>query len=374
MPTMAGSLEVSLRASRLAAGLSQEVLAQRAHISRQAYLAIESGRAAPSTEVALRLARALGRSVEDLFHLAEAPEALEAQLVGPLPPPGVPTRVRLARVNERLLAWPLVGARGLVRAIPRADGLAQRGVDGRARVHPLIDPGRLGRTLVAVGCDPALALVAEHLRRRSQVELAWSEAASAEALATLARGEAHVAGSHLHDVASGSFNLPFVRRLVPFPCTVVTFAVWEEGLVLAPGNPKQVRRFEDVARPGLRLANREPGSGSRALLDAELAALGIAGATLPGYDTALPGHLAVAEVVALGLADVGVAVRAAANALGLDFLPLRQERYDLVIPNVHLDHPGVLALLEALKRRSLRTQIEALGGYDVAEMGTPRAA
>jgi putative molybdopterin biosynthesis protein len=193
-------------------------------------------------------------------------------------------------------------------------------------------------------------------------------------LGALARGEAHVAGSHLHDAASGGFNLPFVRRMVPMPCTVVAFSVWEEGLVLAPGNPLGVRAVEDLARPGLRLVNREPGSGSRSLLDAELEAVGISGASIPGYGTTLPGHLAVSEAVALGLADVGVAIRAAANALGLDFVPLRQERYDLVIPNTHLDHPGVLALLDALKRRSLRTQIEALGGYDVSVMGSLHAA
>src|SRR5204863_2261861 len=161
-----------------------------------------------------------------------------------------------------------------------------------------------------------LALVAEHLRRRAQVELAWDNAGSRAALQALARGEAHLAGSHLRDAASGAFNLPFVARLVPFPCTVVAFAVWDEGLVVAPGNPLGLRRAEDLARTGLRVANREPGSGARALLDAELTRLGVSPQAVRGYQTAYPGHLAVAEAVALGLADAGVAIRAAAIAVG----------------------------------------------------------
>jgi putative molybdopterin biosynthesis protein len=197
---------------------------------------------------------------------------------------------------------------------------------------------------------------------------------SRAALEGLARGEAHLVGCHLRDETSGAANVPFIQDLVPFPCTVIAFAVWEEGLIVAPGNPKQLNRVEDLARADVRVANREVGSGSRALLDAELARLGVPSQYVRGYDISLPGHLAVAEAVSLGLADAGVAIRAAANALGLDFVPLRQERYDLVVPRVHLDHPGVLALLDALKRPSLRAQVEALGGYDVADMGTQRAA
>ncbi len=371
---MSEAVQVFVRAARLAAGLSQEALAARAGISRQAYLAVESGRATPSTEVALRLARALGRSVEELFRLPGESDEVEAEVVDGALPPERAVRVRLARVNERLLAWPLLGTRGLARIIPRADGLARAAGPGHGWVRLLVDPGRLARTVVAVGCDPALALVAEHLRRRAQVELLWSEAGSRAALEALARGQAHLAGCHLRDPTSGAFNLPFVRQLVPFSCTVVSFAVWEQGLLVAPGNPKGLRGIEDLARPGIRLANREPGSGSRALLDAELDRLHLPGSTIAGYETGLPGHLAVAEAVALGLADVGIAIRAAANALGLDFIPLEEERYDLVVPNVHLDHPGVQALLEALKRRGLRTQIEALGGYDLHDMGSLRAA
>ncbi len=367
------AIETYVRAARLAAGLSQEALAVRAGISRQAYLAVESGRATPSTEIALRLARALGRSVEDLFRLHDAAEEVSAELVGATLPSAA-TRVRLARIHDRLLAWPLVGTDGLLRMLPRADGVALPGAPGKAQVKLLVDPGRLNRTVVVAGCDPATSLIAEHLRRRAQIELAWVNAGSRAALQALARGEAHVAGCHLHDDASGASNLPFVHELVPFPCSVVTFTVWDEGLVVAPGNPKQLTRVEDLARADVRVANREAGSGSRALLDSELARLGIPSQYLRGYEVTVPGHLAVAEAVSLGLADAGVAIRAAANALGLDFISLRQERYDLVVPNSHLDHPGIQALIDSLKRPSLRAQVEALGGYDVSEMGTPRAA
>src|SRR5262249_28975393 len=178
-----------------------------------------------------------------------------------------------------------------------------------------------------VGCDPAVTLLATAVRQRG-VELLWTEEGSRAALTGLARGEAHVAGCHLLDVATGQYNLPWVDRLVPFPCQLVGFAVWEQGLIVAAGNPRGVRRRDDLPRP----EGREEGAGSRVLLDLALARAGIPAGAVRGYDCLASGHLAVAEAVRAGLADVGVGVRAAAIADGLDFIPLGEERYDLVVP------------------------------------------
>ena len=144
--------------------------------------------------------------------------------------------------------------------------------------------------------------------------------------------------------------------------------------MVGAGNPKGIADVGDLARPDVRLANREVGSGARALLDAELARAGLGPERVAGYDSVVRSHLAAAEAVAAGLADAAVGVRAAARALGLDFLPLARERYDLAIPARFFELPAVQALLETLTSPLFRLEVEALGGYDVTPMGTPVSA
>jgi len=224
-----------------------------------------------------------------------------------------------------------------------------------------------------LGCDPAAAVVAMALEQRA-VELVWLQAGSREALEGLARGEAHVAGCHIFDPETGRYNTPWVARLVPFPCTVVGFADWQQGLIVAPGNPLRIRAVRDLARAQVRLVNRQDGAEARMLLDRALQQARIPTAAVLGYDHIASGHLAVAETVRAGLADVGVGVRAAALANGLDFVALGEERYDLVIPNHFLDLPAVATLLDVLRRPPLRQQIELIAGYDIAPMGLPVSA
>jgi putative molybdopterin biosynthesis protein len=251
-----------------------------------------------------------------------------------------------------------------------ADALASLEADGNVGVRLLGERSRR-QSLVGLGCDPAVTILSAGLAQERGVEVIATEAGSIQALEGLARGEAHLAGCHLIDEETGLFNLPWVRRLVPFPCTVIGFAVWEQGLVVAAGNPLDIGSVADLARPTVRIVNRAAGSGSRALLDAELRRQGIASETVDGYGHEVSGHLAVAEAVAGGFADTGVAVRAVAVAYGLDFVQLGEERYDLVIPNHFLDLPSVAVLLDYLGGREIRTQVEALGGYDSAVMGMP---
>lgn len=368
-------LRNALRGARLTARLSQEALGQAAGISRQAYSAVESGSAVPSTEVALRLARALGTTVEQLFLLPDDTRpAVLAEVVGDPLPAQEPRRVRLVRVGGRLLARPLTGAAGILRLLPWADGLARPGVESSnyAQVELLNAIPEAERTLVMLGCDPAAALLALVLQGRG-IDLLWSEEGSQAALEGLARGEAHVAGCHLLDPDTGIYNLPWITRLVPFPCTVVNFAVWRQGLMLAAGNPARLHDVADLARPGVRIVNRPAGTGARLALERSLAQVGVSIEQLEGHDRCAPGHLAVAEAVRTGLVDAGIGVQAAAAAAGLDFIPLGEERYDLVIPNHFLDLAGVAALLDVLRRPGLREQVEALGGYDAASMGDATA-
>jgi putative molybdopterin biosynthesis protein len=375
-----GALDVLLRAARAQLGISQAELAHRAGVTRQAVSAIESGKAAPTMAVALKLARVLGRRVDDLFRLVDELPTVSAELLssGHLPD-GEAIRVQVANVGGRVLARPLTGSAGVMLTLPRANGIVRPSPrpSGRpARRRPVqvdlfADPSQLENTLVAVGCDPATSLLAEHLRRRHPtLEFAWQGGNSLQALEAVGRGEAHLAGTHLLDPKTGQYNVPFARRLLGPDARLVTFAVWEQGLMLAPGNPRGIGHVGDLASPAIRIANREAGSGARALLDAELARAGAKAEQVTGYGTVVRSHLAAAEAVAAGLADAAVGIRAAALALGLAFLPLAQERYDLAIPGHFFDLPPVQALLETLTSPLFRLEVEALGGYDVSLMGT----
>ena len=326
--------------------------------------------------MALRLALALGERVESLFFLMGQPsETAEAELIGPAQAGHAPSepaqRARLFRVGHRLFARPLSGSDNTHHSVVAAEALIlSQETAGRAIVRPFEQEEVDSPTLAMLGCDPAVGLLESSLRFRG-VSLVAAEEGSRQALLSLARGEAHVAGCHLLDDATGTYNSSWVQQLVPFPCTLVTFASWQQGLIIAFGNPKQIQGVADLSQAGIRLANREAGSGSRALLDRALAGAGIPVDGVAGYEREESGHLAVAAAVGSGSADAGIGVKAAAIAMGLDFLPLEEERYDLVIPNHLLDEGPIQVLLDLLRNPSLHRRVESLGGYDVANMGIP---
>ena len=370
------SLLNQLKRLRVEAGSSQQALADLAGISRQAYSAVESGAANPSTEVALRLARALKTNVDYLFSLPDAaPGEMLAELIGvpeldEITP--LPSRVQLITVGHRILARPLLGSAATRHALVHASGVTvgRPGNHNQVAVQPFDTQETDMTTLGLMGCDPAGAYLEPGLQRQG-VQLVWSEEGSYQALLGLARGEGHVAGCHLRDEETGRFNHSWVQRVVPFSCTLIAFAAWQQGLIVAPNNPIGVYSVDDLARPDVKFINRPSGSGSRSLLDRLLQRARISPAEVVGYDSEAGGHLAVASAVASGLADAGVGVEAAATALGLGFVPLEEERYDLVIPNHFLNHPGVQALLELLRQPGLHRRVETLGGYDVSAMGRP---
>jgi putative molybdopterin biosynthesis protein len=367
-------LENQVRRRRLAVGLSQSALAERCGLTRQAVSAIEAGQYVPNTVVALRLARALGCTVEELFSLAEAMPRVEAELPEALPETLQPVRVYLARVGRRLLARPLSG---MAAAFAAADGLAVPVRPGdpvprRVAVDLLIDPQLLDTTIVVLGCDPALGVLGAHLARRYPAfRLLWSQASSAAALRLLRAGEAHAAGTHLWDPESGQCNIPYVQReLAGRRVVLITLSEWQQGLIVAAGNPKGLRGPADLARPDVTIVNRERGAGSRTLLDTWLQRAGIAPGQVRGYEREVPSHLAVAQVIAAGGADAGPGILAAARAFGLDFIPLHQERYDLVLPQEYLDSAPIQALLDVAVSLPFRRELDALGGYDSSRTGT----
>jgi putative molybdopterin biosynthesis protein len=193
-------------------------------------------------------------------------------------------------------------------------------------------------------------------------------------LIALRRGEAHLAGSHLLDPETGEYNLTAIRRYLPdTPVLVVALVGREQGLMVPPGNPHGLRTLADLGRADVRFVNRQRGAGTRVLLDYEIGKIGLDPAEIKGYEREEYTHLAVAAAVASGMANAGLGIAAAARALQLDFIPLFNERYELVIPQVYYFSPLLQPLLAALQDPQFRAEVAALPGYDVSAMGTVMA-
>jgi putative molybdopterin biosynthesis protein len=365
-------VENRLAQVRKSRGVGASDLARRLGVSRQMIYAIEAGTYLPNTEVALRLARDLEVTVDELFSLKDgsqkSPESLAAEILSAAPAAkGQP--VRICQIGARWVGVPVSASPYYM---PEADGVIQRTgrKNGRADLVVFAKEGAVGKRLLLAGCDPATGFLSRMVEKISGIEIISAAASSKLALAWLKEGKAHVAGSHLEDPKTGEFNLPFLRKEFPDEdFSVVTFARWEEGLVVASENPKGMRKIEDLARKNVRFVNREAGSGSRALLDKLLLKSGMDANKIQGYDRVAYGHLAAAYCVLSGEADVCLATRSAAQTFGLDFIPLQSERYDFVMRRRTADLPAMKAFLDVLQRATLRRKLEVLAGYDTSETG-----
>ncbi len=349
-----------LRRRREQAGVAQQVLAERVGVSRQALTAIEAGRQVPSTSLALSLARALECRVEDLFVLAPA-GALEVELALADAPPG--GRVILGRVGGR---W--VGH--LAREAPiGADGV----LVAAGAVEPLDEPRALERNVLVAGCAPLIGTLAGAVARRHRDARArWLHANSEEALELLERDQVHVAGLHLAAGRSREDAAALVRERFPGRrMLVVNLTCWRQGLVVAAGNPLGLREAGDLVRGEVRLARREPGAGAAKLL--ERLVRGKKRALRPG--PLARSHEEVALLVRSGAADAGVAIESSALASGLGFVPMSEERFDLVMREEALREEPVARLLDALEDAAFRAEARALPGYDTSLTGqTTRVA
>jgi len=380
-----------LRQARQARGYSQQQLAGMAGVSRQAVSAVESGQSDPSLRVALALAQALGMTVEELFGAEGTIEPVPARVIGDDGAAGRRgargARVTLAPMGDSFVALPLSGATAIrVGLLPAGGLLAGEPADGStmggsrdralsihaltrsARVRPIGPPRP---TLVVAGCDPALPLLTEPLSLLDPpIAFGWWPCSSLEALRLAAEGLVHAAGAHLRD-RSGEYNTESAAELLAAGAEVVGFSAWREGLVVGAGAAEagDVTGVGDVVSRGLRLVNREPGAEARRVLDRALGDAGIDGARVPGYQTAAAGHLQVADAIAAGLADAGVACEPAALAYGLGFVPLAAERFDLVIPAGRAASREIQALIKVLRSRWLLDQLASLPGYDPSSCG-----
>ncbi|NCC25427.1 MAG: molybdopterin biosynthesis protein, partial [Deltaproteobacteria bacterium] len=274
---------------------------------------------------------------------------------------GMEERVRLSigRVGERYVALPLARGAGLITSLTRAQGVTavptdteglEEGVTVPARL--LVPRATLDKTLVVIGShDNTLDILANALMGLPEpVALASAHVGSMGGLKAIASGMAMVAGAHLFDPETEDFNFPFLNRVAPGrDLILVNLAIRHQGLIVAPGNPLAISGVADLARPEVTFINRQRGAGTRILLDHTLAKAAIAPNAVKGYDKEEFTHMAVAVNVLTGAADCGLGIHAAARALGLDFIPLARERYDLVIPAEFMDDPRIAALLALLE-------------------------
>ena len=288
-------------------------------------------------------------------------------------------RVMVVHSYRGVVARPLPQAAGAIMTMVRADGVIHipRGQDGLragsfARVSLLRPPEAIANTVVHIGShDLALDILADQLRRAfPDRSLSSLHTGSLAGLQALARGEAHFAGCHLLDPETSTYNIPAVQQhLSHLPVAVMNFVRRDQGLLVQRGNPKQLHTLADLTRADVTFVNRQPGSGTRLLLDFHLAQLGIDPKAIRGYDREEFSHLTVAAAVKNGSADAGLGILAAARTLDLDFIPLYQETYQLVIPKAHLENDLLAPMLTIIRSDDFRQTVAALGGYDVSGMG-----
>ena len=483
----------NLKSIRTRLGMSQQDLANKAGVTRQSIGGVESGQYAPSVAISLRLAKALGCPVKDLFCFEEDLPEVQAVLSKPVKS-GQQLRVSLARVGGKWIAYPLVGndafriemipadgeavavdgfpgisklpnpeGEAVVVSHPVAgvppvvgSGVSASGsdveaspvrVDGFPGINKLLNPegeavtmshpvakrslskessnselskvcpidklakglrgisklplsgevkaeylegelqnqtgrnkvlvrllddiDKLENTVVIAGCTPMISLWARAAERwHPQLRVHHIFANSMTALRSLCRGEIHIAGMHLYDPETGEHNIPFVREaLAGRSAVLITLGIWEEGLLVPPGNPKEIKTVSDLVELGITIVNRELGCGSRMLLERKLQEEQIPLHTVKGFDHIVHNHQDIALSVVSGIADAGVSTASVAAAFGLGFIPLHRSRYDLVILKEYLEETPVQQLLSTLGHRLVQSQLEVLGGYDISNIG-----
>ena len=286
-------------------------------------------------------------------------------------------RVSVGNVQGKLVAAPLNRGAGMISSLTRAQGILSIPEGGSGLNAGSVAPVRLLRqsrpehNLLAVGShDLALELMGIHLRRRrGNLSLSCANVGSMGGILAIRNNEAHLAGIHLLDPATGRYNVADVEKYLPnVAWRLIHLAMRQQGLLVAPGNPRQIHGLECLTRSDITFINRQRGSGTRMLLDYQLARLKIDARRINGYEKEVGTHMTVAASIAAGTVDAGMGVQAAAQALGLDFLPVAAEQYDLLMNFAPHDDRMAL-IIQVLQSAEFRQEVEALGGYDLSNAG-----
>ncbi len=288
-------------------------------------------------------------------------------------------RVTLGRVGPRLVAVPLGRGAGVITTMVHADGFLRiptliEGINAgdEAEVELLRSLAEIDNTILCTGShDLSIGVLEDQLRiSYPELKIAAANVGSLGGLFALQRGETHIAGTHLLDPDTGTYNIPDIKRTIPgLPVVLVHLARREQGLLVSRGNPKKISNLKNLAHSDITFVNRQPGSGTRVLFDFELNRLGLAPHSIRGYEREEFTHMAVGVAVVSGLADVGLGVRSAARALGLDFIPVGMEQYELLFLRPFVESERGQKLLGVIRSEGFRSALEALGGYDATRAG-----
>jgi len=289
-------------------------------------------------------------------------------------------RVKIGFVRDKVIATPVSRGAGVIMSLVKADGILRVpsmsegiGSGSEVEIELLRKRDEIRNTIVCIGShDNTLDILSNFLRKRyPRFTLSSAHVGSMGGIMAIKRGEAHIAGTHLLDEASGEYNTPFVKRyLSGLNIMLLNLVYREQGLIVKKGNPKGIRGFEDLQRPDVVFINRQKGSGTRLLTDKCLREMGIETSGIKGYEREEYTHMGVASAVLTGIADAGVGILAAARSLDLDFIPVAKERYDIIIPADFLESAPILALLDIIKNdEDFRNTVMGLGGYDCRDMG-----
>jgi putative molybdopterin biosynthesis protein len=285
-------------------------------------------------------------------------------------------RVKLGRVDGRLVASPLARGAGAAMSLVRADGFCiieqnSEGIEAgeRARVKLCRSLDEIERTVVSIGShDLILDLLADLMAGTRNAYLASAHVGSMAGIAALKRGECHIAPTHLLDEVSGEYNLSYLKQIFPDqPVTLIKGVGRIQGLIVKKGNPLGIRGIGDL--PRCRYINRQRGAGTRLLLDFRLKEAGISPGTIRGYDREAATHMAVAAAVESGSADTGLGISSAAAALDLGFIPLGEEEYDFALLPRFMELPPVRIFLEILRSPEFHYRLGETGGYTWTRCG-----
>lgn len=283
-------------------------------------------------------------------------------------------RVNAGYVDGRLVAVPLGRGASLLNSIVRADGFVRipsssEGIEvGEDVLIELLKPkSKIENNVLITGShDIVIELIADMIKvENPEISVVSSHIGSLGGLNALKRGECHMAGTHLLDEETGEYNVPYVKRLFDEEISLVNLTYRQQGLIVPKGNPKNIHSLEDLSEKEITFVNRQRGSGTRVLLDYKLNELGIEPEEIVGYDRELYTHLAVAVAVSSGAADIGLGIFSVAQALGLDFVPVAEEKYDLAIRSENLELPAIRKIIDLISSHAFKEQVEALGGYTI---------
>lgn len=287
-------------------------------------------------------------------------------------------RINASYINNQLVAVPLGRGASLLNSVTRADGFVRipstsEGIEKgeKISIELLKSKSKIKNNVLIIGShDIVLDLIADMIKvENSETTIVSAHVGSLGGLNALKRGECHMAGIHLLDEETGEYNVPYVKRLFNEKIRLINLTYRQQGLIVPKGNPKEIRSLEDLCDKDVVFVNRQRGSGTRILLDDKLSELGFDKDEIIGYDRELYTHLAVAVAVSSEAADVGLGISSVAQTLGLDFIPVAEERYDLAIPPEYLELPAIKRIIDLISSSDFKKRVKALGGYDTRDTG-----